>query len=456
MSSDILIAPPEKHEYTEADGRSAKNAGWLWQKRRWIFAGIAVLVFSGILFLTLRGPSKVTYTYVTKPVLRTNIRQTVDATGTINAVTTVQVGSQVSGTILRLHVDFNSHVKKGDLIAEIDPRVYEGQLLQSKADLENARANLAAAKANLANAKAKAVQAKADYERTVPLGERGIVSPQQVDAAKASEDSAQAQVAANESGVEQAIAQISQREAVLEVSKTNLAYTKIYAPIDGTVINRAVDTGQTVAASFQTPTLFTIAQDLTKMQLHVSTNEGDVGSVHNNQMVTFRVDAFPGETFKGRVSQVRMNATTVQNVVTYETIVDFENLDLRLFPGMTAYVTIPVQSAENVLTVPNAALRFNPNKTRDELTALFEKYGITLPVVGNDAIAPKGGVAGANTAIVWKPRPDRSIEPVLVSTGITDHNTTAVTKVLQGKLDVGETVITAEKAIGGMFGPPPR
>ena len=456
MSSDILIAQPELHENTEAAGQSAKIGGWLQYKRRWIIAGIAALVLSGILFLTLRGPSKVTYTYVTKPVLRTNIRQTVDATGTINAVTTVQVGSQVSGTILRLHVDFNSHVKKGEMIAEIDPRVYEGQLLQSKANLENARANLAAAKANLVNAKAKAVQAKADYERTRPLGERGIVSPQQVDAAKALAESADAQVSANESMVEQAQAQIAQSKAALEIGQTNLAYTKIYAPIDGTVINRAVDTGQTVAASFQTPTLFTIAQDLTKMQLHVSTNEGDVGSVRTNQTVTFRVDAFPGETFEGRVSQVRMNATTVQNVVTYETIVDFENRDLKLFPGMTAYVTIPIQSADNVLTVPNAALRFNPNKTRAELTALFQKYGVTLPSVGNDATASKSGVAGANTAVLWKPRPDRSIEPVLVRTGITDHNSTAITKVLQGKLDVGEAVITSEQNIRGMFGPPPR
>ena len=456
MSTDILVAPPDQGGITQQSFESPKRGGILRQKRRWIIAVAVLLVFAGIVFLSLRGPRKTPYTYTTKPVVRTNLRQTVDATGTINAVTTVQVGSQVSGSILRLYVDFNSHVKKGDLIAEIDPRVYQGQLLQTRADLENARANLAAAKANLANAKAKAAQARADDERTRLLGERGIVSPQQVDAAKATAESADAQVSANESMVKQAQAQISQREAALEVATTNLAFTKIYAPIDGTVINRAVDIGQTVAASFQTPTLFTIAQDLTKMQLHVSTNEGDVGSVHAGQKVTFRVDAFPGESFEGRVSQVRMNATTVQNVVTYETIADFENRDLKLFPGMTAYVTIPVQSADNVVAVPNAALRFNPNKTRNELTALFKQYGIDLPAAtGSDAV-PQSGVVSTNTAIVWKPRPDRTIEPILVRTGITDHNSTAITQVLKGKLDIGDGVVTSEQAPRGAFGPPPR
>ncbi len=453
MSTETLVVPPDRSG-TETSFEARKRSSWFRRKRKPTIVMAVMIGLTGIVFLMLRGPRKTPYTYATKPVVRTNLRQTVDATGTINAVTTVQVGSQVSGTIQRLHADFNSHVRKGDLIAEIDPRVYQGQVLQSRADLENARANLAAARANLANAKAKAAQAKADYTRTLPLGDRGIVSPQQVDAAKAAADSAEAQVSANESIVKQAQAQISQREAALEVATTNLAFTKIYAPIDGTVINRAVDIGQTVAASFQTPTLFTIAQDLAKMQLHVSTNEGEVGSVHAGQKVTFRVDAFPGEIFGGQVSQVRMNATTVQNVVTYETIVDFENRDLRLFPGMTAYVTIPIQSAENVVAVPNAALRFNPNKTRNELTALFRQYGIDVPAPGSNEGPSASGMAGADRAIVWKPRPDHTIEPVLVRTGITDHNSTAITQVLKGKLDAGDAVITAEQTQRGAFGPP--
>jgi HlyD family secretion protein len=449
MSDEILATPPDSQESPQAPMHRTKSVRWFQRKRYWIIGGVMVLVLASALLFTRSGSRKSSFTYTTKSVVRTNLRQTVDATGTINAVTTVQVGSQVSGTIMRLYVDFNSHVKKGELIAEIDPRVYEGQVLQSKADLDNARASLAAARANLADARAKAAQTKADYERMLPLSKRGIVSPQQVDASRTSAESSQAQVAANESAVKQAQAQISQRAAALEIAQTNLNYTKIYAPIDGTVINRAVDIGQTVAASFQTPTLFTIAQDLAKMQLHVSTNEGDIGRVHAGQMVTFRVDAFRGETFQGHVSQVRMNATTVQNVVTYETIVDFENRDLKLFPGMTAYVAIPIQSADNVLAVPNAALRFNPNIPRNELTALLTKYGVALPTAGNDP-SLKTDMPGANTAIVWKLRADQSFEPVLVRTSITNHSYTAVT-LIKGKLDVGESVITAEQAKPGMF-----
>ncbi len=439
---------PEYGQYGETN--RVKSAGFFRRKRRWIIIGAILVVVIGLIAIPIvRGPGKAPVSYVTKPVTRGDLRQTVDATGTIFAVTTVQVGSQVSGTIAKLNVDFNSHVHKGDLIAEIDPRVYEGQLAQSRADLENSRANLAASKANLANSKAKAAQAKADYDRTIPLGERGIVSPQQVDSAKAAAESAAAQVSASEASVRQATAQVAQREAALKVAETNLAYTRIYAPIDGTVINRAVDMGQTVAASFQTPTLFTIAQDLTKMQLHVSTNEGDVGEVKVGLPVTFRVDAFSGETFTGKVSQVRMNATTVQNVVTYETIVDFDNPDLKLFPGMTAYVTIPVQSVKNSLIVPNAGLRFNPNKPRAELTALFKKYGVEVP--GQNATQ-----ASTTTAVVWKVLPDKSIEPVLVKTGVTDHTSTAVVEVLKGNLSVGEQIATAEQAVRSGFGPGPR
>lgn len=378
------------------------------RRRKAVVIVLLLLVAAAAGVVTVvRGRGKGATLYVTRPVARGDIQQTVDATGTIQAVTTVQVGSQVSGTILKILVDFNSHVQKEQLIAEIDPRIYEGQVLQSMADLENARANLAAARANLKNAQAKAVQAHADYERILPLGNKGIVSPQQVDAAKAAADSADASVSAQQSAIRQAEAQVAQRDAALRNAETNLAYTKIYAPIDGTVVNRAVDMGQTVAASFQTPTLFTIAQDLKKMQLHVSTNEGDVGEVRTGQNVSFRVDAFPGETFKGRVSQVRMNATTQQNVVTYETIVDFDNPELKLFPGMTAYVTIPVRSARNVLTVPNAAIRFNPNKSREELAPILARYGVQAP-------QPNREGAASATALLWKLGPDNALEPVLV------------------------------------------
>src|SRR4051812_39992802 len=305
-----------------------------------------------------------------------DIRQVVEATGTINAVTTVQVGSQVSGTIWKLMTDFNSHVKKGQLIAQIEPSLFQGQVLQARADLENAKANLAAAKANLEKAKSAAVQMKADYERTAGLVKEGVMSRQQFDLAKANAESADAQVNAGVAGVTQASAQVQQRQAALSVAETNLNHTNIYSPIDGTVTSRAIDVGQTVAASFQAPVLFTIAQDLTKMQVFAKTDESDIGQIRNGQKVTFRVDAFPRDTFTGEVTQVRMNPTTVQNVVTYDTVIDFANPELKLFPGMTAYITIPVATAQSVLRVPNGALRYKPDLPQNELRALLEKNGI--------------------------------------------------------------------------------
>src|SRR5579859_4172674 len=291
--------------------------------------------------------------YFTEKADRGDIREVVEATGTINAVITVQVGSQVSGTIARLYVDFNSRVKKGQVVAQIDPPLFKGALLQARADLSNAEANVASAKANLEKAKAADIQAQADYERTVRLANQKILSQQQLDLAKASRDSAVATVSAAAAQVTQAGAQEQQKQAALTVSQTNLDYTTIRAPINGTVIARNVDVGQTVAASLQAPTLFTIAQDLTKMQVYAKTDESDVGQIRSGQKVTFKVDAFPKDTFKGKVSAVRLNATTVQNVVTYTTIVDFDNPDMKLFPGMTAYVTVPVATATDVVKVPN-------------------------------------------------------------------------------------------------------
>lgn len=386
--------------------------------------------------------------YVTKAAITGDLRQTVDATGTIDAVTTVQVGSQISGTIAKIDVDFNSHVSKGQLVAEIDPRIYQGQVLQAQADLDNAKATLATNRANLLDAQARATQSSTDYQRNLNLGKAGVVSQQQVDVARATADSNAAQVTASESQIKQAQASVSLKEAALAVAQTNLAYTKIYAPIDGTVINRAVDVGQTVAAAFQTPTLFTIAQDLTKMQLHVSTDEGDVGGIRVGQPVTFRVDAFPGETFTGAVSQVRMNATTVQNVVTYDTIAEFANPQLKLFPGMTAYVSIPVASASAVLTVPNSAIRFRIDETREKVPALLAKAGIDLSEsAGGDAAsaARKQWGSAVNTALIWKLMPDRTIQPVLIRKGITDHASTAVDSVLKGSLSPGDAVIIGEE-----------
>src|SRR2546422_458418 len=340
-----------------------------------MIAGLVVVAIAVFAAFQFKGSDKPQY--FTAKADRGDIREVVEATGTINAVTTVQVGSQVSGTIAHLYADFNSRVKKGQVIAQIDPSLFQGTLLQAKADLANARANLIAAQANLEKAKATAVQTRADYVRTASLTKEGVMSQQQLDLARANAETADAAVSAAQAQVTQAAAQVQQKEAAVTVAQTNLDYTTIHAPIDGTVIARNVDVGQTVAASLLAPTLFTIALDLTKMQVYASTDESDVGMIRTGQVVSFKVDAYPKDTFSGRVSQVRMNATTVQNVVTYNTVIDFDNPDLRLFPGMTAYITIPVANAKNVLRVPNGALRYKPDMKAEEIRALYQKYGLT-------------------------------------------------------------------------------
>src|SRR5467141_3671772 len=350
-------------------------------KSKWlILAGVAVVAG---LFVTFGLNRSTQAQHFTAKVERGDIHDVVDATGTINAVILVQVGSQVSGTIAKLNVDFNSRVHKGDIVALIDPALFQGALLQATADLDNAKANLVAAKANLEKAKAMAEQTKADYERTAQLSTDKIMSQQQLDLAKANYDSANAGVGAAAANVTQAEAQVSQKAAALAVAQTNLNYTVIRSPIDGTVVARNVDVGQTVAASLQAPTIFTIAQDLKKMLVYTKTDESDVGNIKLGKAVTFKVDAFPKDTFHGVVSQVRMNPPTVQSVVTYDTIIEFANPDLKLFPGMTAYVTIPVDTVQNVLKVPNTALRYKPPMAPEEILAVYKQYGID----GNEAKA---------------------------------------------------------------------
>src|SRR5437867_3925598 len=422
-------------------------------KSKWLILAGAVVVAG--LFAAFGLNHNNAPQHFTAKVEKGEIHDVVEATGMINAVITVQVGSQVSGTISKLDVDFNSRVHKGDIVALIDPALFKGALLQATADLENAKANLVAARANLEKAKASLVQTKADYDRTAGLFKDGILSQQQLDLAKANYDSASATVGGAAANVTQAEAQVSQKEAAVTVAQTNLNYTVIRSPIDGTVVARNVDVGQTVAASLQAPTIFTIAQDLKKMQVYAKTDESDVGNIKVGKEVTFKVDAFPKETFRGMVSQVRMNATTVQNVVTYDTIVDFANPDLKLFPGMTAYVTIPVATVQNVLKLPNTALRYKPPMEPEEVLALYRRYGMeggdrkSASDAAAAAEAPQTADGGqnrprasrSNTAIVWKLHADNSMEPVKVSLGITDHSYTEVTAVNKGELKEGEELI---------------
>ncbi|MGA7180512.1 MAG: efflux RND transporter periplasmic adaptor subunit [Thiobacillaceae bacterium] len=364
--------------------------------------------------------------YFTAKVERGDIRDVVDSTGTINAVTTVLVGSQISGRIAKLNADFNSVVRRGQVIAEIDPALFEGALLQAKADLKGAEANVASARAELDKTKAVLAQTKADYGRAVALLAKDSISMQAVDLSKANYDSAAAAVAAANAAVRQAEAQVNQKAAAVSVARTNLEYTVIRSPIDGTVVARNVDVGQTVAASLQAPTLFTIAQDLTKMQVYAKIDESNVGRVKVGRTATFKVDAFPKETFKGVVSQVRMNPTSVQNVVTYDVIVDFDNPELKLFPGMTAYVTVPVASAENVLKIPNAALRYMPQLTKKQIQEFQKTLGIELN----------------SRTVIWKLLPDNSVAPVRVALGITDHSYTVMAGVVSGELKEGDDLIT--------------
>src|SRR5436190_3520380 len=422
-------------------------------KSKWLILAGAVVVAG--LFAAFGLNHNNAPQHFTAKVEKGEIHDVVEATGMINAVITVQVGSQVSGTISKLDVDFNSRVHKGDIVALIDPALFKGALLQATADLENAKANLVAARANLEKAKASLVQTKADYDRTAGLFKEGILSQQQLDIAKANYDSANATVGGAVANVTQAEAQVSQKEAAVTVAQTNLNYTVIRSPIDGTVVARNVDVGQTVAASLQAPTIFTIAQDLTKMLVYAKTDESDVGNIKVGKPVTFKVDAFPKETFHGVVSQVRMNATTVQNAVTYDTIIEFANPELKLFPGMTAYVTIPVATVQSVLKLPNTALRYKPPMEPEEVLALYRRYGMeggdrkSASDAAAAAEAPQTADGGqnrprasrSNTAIVWKLHADNSMEPVKVSLGITDHSYTEVTAVNKGELKEGEELI---------------
>lgn len=285
--------------------------------------------------------------YETKKIRRCTITEVVEASGTINPVNTVSVGSTVSGLIKEIYVDFNSQVKKGQILAQIDPANFEASVQQNQAQINNAQANVA-------KLQAIAEYDKKMYERYKNLYAKNFVAKSELDQMKSNYYSDLAQI-------EAARAQIRQYQATLKTAQTNLGYTRIIAPVDGTIISREIDLGQPVAASFQAPQLFTIAQDLTKMQIEVNVSEADIGKVQEGQDVVYTLDGYPDINFKGKVTQVRISPTTVSNVVTYSVIVDVENEDLKLKPGMTANVSIIVNNAENVLCAPNSALKFTPD-----------------------------------------------------------------------------------------------
>ncbi len=313
---------------------------------------------------------------------RGSIVSTVSATGTVNPVVSVQVGSQVSGQIKEIYVDFNSPVKKGQVIARIDPDTFALRVNQAMADLESARAtvltqraNVVALQAEVSRARVTLADAEREFGRNKALHEKNFVSGAALDkarylyeAAREQLKTAQAQVAVGEAQIRNVEALVKQREAQLEQSKVDLNRTAIRAPVDGIVISRAVDAGQTVAASLQAPTLFVIAQNLTDMQVETSIDEAEIGRLHVGQEASFTVDSFPGRTFAGKVSQVRKAAQVVQNVVTYIAVIATANTDLSLVPGMTTNVRIVIDARESVLKIPNAALRFRPARPASAAT----------------------------------------------------------------------------------------
>src|SRR3954463_11283859 len=307
----------------------------------------------------------------TSPITRGDIVDTVGATGTLQAVNTVQVGSQVSGNISYLGADFNSIVKKGQVIARLDPSLFNAQLQQAKANLSQSQANLTKAQSDLDRNRVQLVDAQQKYTRAKELAARSLLPQSDLDAAKTAVDTAEAAVQSQLATVTQVQASISQAEAAVNQNQVNLAHTVITAPIDGLVISRSVDVGQTVAASMQAPTLFVLAADLTKMQVNANIDEADVGRIRPGQHVTFRVDAYPTETFEGTVSQIRLQPVVVQNVTTYGTVIDVPNNQLKLKPGMTANVKVEISKRTDVQRIPNAALRFRP--TNDVFAALNQQ-----------------------------------------------------------------------------------
>lgn len=298
--------------------------------------------------------------YITQPIKRCTITEIVEASGTINPVNTVSVGSTVSGLIKEIYVDFNSEVKKGQLMAQIDPANFEATVQQNQAQIANAQANLAK------------LQAIMDYDYKMYIRYKNLYAKNFV--AKSELDQAESTYKSDLAQINSAKAQITQYQASLKTALTNLGYTKIIAPVDGTVISREIDLGQPVAASFQAPELFTIAQDLTQMQIEVNVSEADIGKVKEGQDVTYTLDGYADSLFKGKVTQVRLASTTTSNVVTYSVIVGVKNEDLKLKPGMTANVSIITNKSENVLCLPNIAMKFTPSTDGTK----YEKQGIWL------------------------------------------------------------------------------
>lgn len=534
MSSQIVRERPLVGGLT-----GGKSASWIklsWKKllshKKQLMLGGAGVVVLGLAAYYFWGNQTGTTQYLTARVERGNLRNTVTATGTLQAVTTVQVGSQASGTISALYADFNSIVKKGQVVAQLDPAVAKAQVDQARANLQQANASLqlaraavtnsragvsdaqardlaakstaqnnqqgvSGAQANLAVLKAQLDDALSYLKQQESLLKSGVVPQRDYDVAQtayrtaearynqaaaqlnqavlsgqsasgagiaqsqAQVQQSQAQVQQSQAGVQQAQAQVKQAEAALRLAEVNLAHTTITSPIDGIVVSRAVDIGQTVAASLSAPTLFTIANDLTQMQVIANIDQADIGLVEQAKSVKFSVDAFPGKDFDGKIRQMRLNPTNVQNVVTYNVVIDVSNPEQKLKPGMTANLTITIDERNNVLKVPNSALRFTPQDATAQRSGNANGGGnsnsqgrrrqadnangadnSSSPPGGEGRFAPSTApVLAGQTRLVWVLGADGKPQSRRIKVGLTDG---AATEVVEGNLHEGEMVITGQ------------
>jgi HlyD family secretion protein len=423
-------------------------------KKKIIFGIVAVVVVAGAIlgWSVLRDNKNGVIKYKQEALTKGDIEALVVTSGTLNPVTTVEVGSQVSGKISNIFVDFNSHVKKGEILAELDSSILEQRVQQNQANYQSAVASLEKAKVTLTNLRRQ-------YERSLSLFDKNLISFEEKDIAEANYLGAKADLQRAEASVEQAKSQ-------LESSKVDLGYAIIRSPIDGVVISRDVNVGQTVQASFQAPKLFEIANDLSKMQVECSVDEADIGKVKEGQQARFTVDAFPEDIFRGVVRQVRYSPTVTQNVVTYTTIVDVDNPALKLRPGMTATISIITGEAKDVIRIPNAALRFTPNLPPEEMAKIMKSVQEKIlakrkaegQAPGQEASgqpqqraqgAPGGGPrmnfaqgggtrTGRRPSMVWYLDKSGKLEVAFIRPGVTDNT---YTEMLRGDLKEGQEII---------------
>ncbi len=456
-----------------------------WYKSKYLWLTVFLTIGIGGVgaweFFTVKADKP---TYIFGAVDRGEILSVVAAQGTVAAVTTVDVGTQVSGTIAELHADFNSEVKKGQVLAKLNQDLFLADVSQQEANVRTAEAQvnddiaaIAAAGADLQKAKVDVLDKQHKFNRQKELFDEDLISRDDYETAQAALDSSVAAQKAAEATLESAKskqhedeARFVQAQGALKTAQVNLEHTIITSPISGTVINRAVDVGQTVAARFSAPVLFSIGEDLTKMQVNTSIDEADVGSLKTGMPATFTVDAYPGRNFEGRISQIRLAATTVNNVVTYDAVIDVPNPELLLKPGMTANVRIVIDKAESTLKIANSALRFRPNLTDDQMAEAFKKAGeerfwgfyqrtrqqAPSPASANAANGNRGrtGAPGPSTARdsgnstrtvmrgkrtpLWVLGDDMSLRPVVVKLGITDGVSTQIDT---AKLNQGDKII---------------